>query len=715
MAATSPQANIDLAAEQWARYVFCRDNGHRRFVEKAARCDDFFAGLQWAQDDLDKLRSQRRPALTINKILSTLSTVMGMQIQNRSEITFLPQRGGSDAVAEALSKVWQHIAYNNQLQWLRADVFCDGLITSRGFYDVRLDFNDSMQGEVKITKPNPKNVVVDPDAEELDPDTWGDVITTRWVTPDDVAVLYSRDVADELRNRTQSIFMYGYDSVDRFRDRFAGTDQIVMTGYRPEAFTPRRHIRLIDRQVKKLTKSTFLVDVETGDMRRVPESWDRNKIAAVKQKYGLEVVEKWERRPWWRVTAEEFVLHDGWSPYNRFTIVPYFPYFRHGRTIGLVENLLGPQELLNKTTSQELHVINTTANSGWKVKTGALTNMSTDELEERGAETGLVMELDDIANAEKIQPNQIPSGLERMSFKAEEYMKGISNVSDSMQGFDREDVAAKAIQQKRASSNVNFSKMLDNLERADFFLARAVLDVVQDFYTEPRLMNIIKDPMLGEIESVSINQPSPEGEIVNDLTLGEYNIIITTAPYRASIEDSQFEQASALRELGVPIPDSVLIENSRLLRKRDLVRQLEEQANSPEAKRQAELQVQGVEAEVDLKRAQAEKTRAEIGQKHDANAIAATKAMKDGGKDPELEREKADREFALDVQKQDREHALKLRELDMQEQLEADAHAREQVRLDQQAQNDAMLARAQAVAAARAPQQAAGSPKGPSE
>lgn len=712
MARYTPKSDIDKAAEQYARYVFCRDNGHRRYVEKASKCDDYFAGLQWQQDDLDKLASERRPALTINKILSTLATVMGVQIQNRSEVTFLPQRGGSTDVAEALSKVWQHIAYNNQLQWLRADVFCDGLITSRGFYDVRLDFNDSMQGEVRITKPNPKNVVIDPDAEEQDPDTWGDVITTRWVTADDIAVLYDKSAADELRNRTESVFMYGYDSLDRHRDRFAGADTLVMTGHRPEAFSPRRHIRLLDRQVRKLVKSTFLVDLETGDMRRAPDTWDRNKISAVRERFGLEAIEKWERRPYWCVTAEDIVLFDGWSPYNRFTVIPYFPYFRHGRTIGLVENLLSVQELLNKTTSQELHVMNTTANSGWKVKTGSLTNMSTDELEERGAETGLVLELDDVASAEKIQPNQIPSGLERMSFKAEEYMKGISNVSDSMQGFDREDVAAKAIQQKRQSGNMNFSKMLDNLERADYFLARAVLDVVQDFYTEPRLLNIIRDPMLGEVEGVEINTPDAAGEIANDLTLGEYNIIITTAPYRASIEDSQFEQATAMRELGVPIPDSVLIENSRLLRKRDIVKQLEAAANSPEAQKQAELQMAGLEADVDLKRATAEKTRAEIGHKADANAIAATKAMKDGGKDPELEREKADREFALDVQKQDRDFELRTREMLMEEQLEADAHAREQARLDEQAKNDALLKRAQAVAVARAPETAAAPPNG---
>lgn len=47
-------------------------------------------------------------------------------------------------------------------------------------------------------------------------------------------------------------------------------------------------------------------------------------------------------------------------------------------------------------------MVNTTANSGWKVKRNALANMTVDELEQRGAETGLVVELDDVSNLEKI-------------------------------------------------------------------------------------------------------------------------------------------------------------------------------------------------------------------------------------------------------------------------------------------------------------------------
>ena len=58
----------------------------------------------------------------------------------------------------------------------------------------------------------------------------------------------------------------------------------------------------------------------------------------------------------------------------------------------MVRNLISPQEQLNKISSQELHIVNTTANSGWIVESGSLTGMTADDLEEHGAETGLVLE-----------------------------------------------------------------------------------------------------------------------------------------------------------------------------------------------------------------------------------------------------------------------------------------------------------------------------------
>ncbi len=675
-----------LARDQWERYVYMRDRSHLEFVRKADRCDAFFAGKQWHKEDLDKLELQRRPALTINKILSTISTILGEQIYNRTEVLFRPANGAPSEVAEALSKVWMQITQNNQLPWVRSDVFCDGIIRSRGFYDVRMDYTDSVFGEVRVSQLNSKNVVIDPDAEEYDPDFWADVVVSKWLSPNDIATLYDKEAADELRARAASQ-RYDYDAIDWRRDSFSDDtmiDAVPTPTHGEEDNKLIRNIRTLDRQYRKLDKAEHFVDVVTGDMRLVPAHWDRDKISLFLERAQgqLAVTKKLVKRIRWTVTAGDVVLHDDWSPYKHFTVVPYFPHFRYGKTVGIVENLLSPQEILNKASSQELHVINTTANSGWVVEENSLANMTVEELEVSGAQTGLVVEYRKGAQPPvKIQPNQVPSGLDRITYKAEEHIKSISAVSDSMQGFDRSDVAAKAIAYKQQRGSVNLSKVLDNLERTDFILARNVLDMVQTFYTNERILNITHDDFTRDTEQIVINQQDPvTGAITNDLTIGEYDIVITSSPYRASLEDSQFEQARALRELGVQIPDSVLIENSRLLRRADIVKQLQAQQESPQAQMQAELQMRALQAEVAEKEAKVAKVQAETQHKSADTQIKMNEAQGGDGEmmkmqaELQMERERLD----MELEKMRQEMALKMQEMQMKLDMQHQEHIQQQ-------------------------------------
>ena len=683
-----------LAIQQWQRYQFVRDNGHADFVKKADVCNNFFIGQQWNHNDMALLQAQGRPALTINKIISTIGNVMGEQIQNRTDISFQPRSGAPVETAEALTKVFRQISDNNQLDWKRSDMFCDGIITSRGFLDVRLSFTDSMMGEVKIDHLNPKNVMIDPDAEEYDPDTWNDVFVTKWMTWQDIALLYSQEDAEHLKTRGTSFFPYGYDSIERERDRFGF---YYNKGYYLGPWDQGeviRNVRVIERQWKKLDLQKHFVDLKTGDMRPIPDDWDKNKIAAVSQQFGLGVTKKHVKRIRWTVTADNLVLHDDWSPYQHYTVVPYFPYFRRGKTVGLVENLIGPQEYLNKVTSQELHVINTTANSGWIVQTNKLRNMTIEELEQRGAETGLVLEVEGPPGEviSKINPNQTPTGLDRFSYKAEEHIKSISGVNDYQTGNAREDVSAKAVAMNQSRGAMNLSKPMDAIARTDFLLARAVLALVQGYYTEPRLLNIIANRVTGDQEQVGINQPDPTtGAIANDLTIGEYDVVVSSTPHRETLEDSQFEQAVALRELGIQIPDETLIENSRLNKRSEIIKQMRDSQNSPEQqymqqiqKMQAELEIANlkaeaarIEADAGLKQAKAQESQAKMQSEMQGNPAEVQKMQMEMQKmQAEMQMRREEMEMELEFKRQELE--LKRQEMELKLQ-SAQAQAQQKI------------------------------------
>lgn len=701
--------NTELASKVWYRYAWARDNGHNKFIEKADRCEAFFRGDQWDKADKARLNLQRRPALTINKIISTISNVLGEQIYNRSEISYRPRSGAPEEVADALTKVFKYISDNNQLDWKRSDMFTDGIITSRGFLDMRMGFDDSMQGDIVVENLNPKNVIVDPDADDYDPDTWNEVFVTKWMTADDICILYNKKDGELLRNREQSFFPYGYDSIDAHRDRFGDRFNPIHIGSYDES-SVMRNIRVIERQHRMLDKQRHFLSPETGDMRPIPENFDDERVAFFVKNFGFKIVPKFVHRIRWTVIADDVVLHDDWSPYKHFTVIPYFPYFRRGTTIGLVENLIGPQELLNKVSSQELHVVNTTANSGWIVKAGALVNMSMEELSVRGAETGLVLEVNSDGALEqaaaKITPNQVPQGLDRISYKAEEHIKSISGVPDSAQGFDREDVAAKAIQAKRQASATNIAKPLDSLVRTDYIFARNALDLVQGFMTEPRLLTITNNRITAETETIQVNQPTPEGTILNDLTLGEYDVVTSSVPQRETLEDSQFDQAIALRELGIEIPDSVLLDNSRLRNKADIRKQMDAASQSPEAQAQRQLALKGQAAEVAKTEQEAEVKKADAGLRA-AKTQQVFQEIQNPQNDGGAELMKAEADIELEDRKFEHEKEIDYAKLAHEIELQR-AKARQDAQL-----NAEKAATERAVRMQTAAQQAAPNPKKP--
>lgn len=711
-------SNNDTVNEVWNRYQYMRENGHNNYIKKAKKCEMFFEGMQWEQDDLARLKSERRPALTINKIISTISNVMGEQIYNRTQITYKPRGGdANEEVAEALTKVFMYISDNNRLPWVRSDVFTDGIITGRGFYDVRMDFYDNLRGEVRIKRINPKNILLDPDAEEYDPDEWSDVIVTKWLSLQQIKLLYGDAVAKELEQTSGTVtYPYGYDALDNDRDRFGTPRSMYTDAHSPAFLWNARWIRVLERQYKVLEKIKHFVDIDTGEMSPIPPDWDDAKIGLYLQNNARSVViSKLANKIKWCVIAGTSLVHESDSPYSHFTVIPYFPYLRNGRTIGLVENLLGPQELLNKVSSQELHVVNTSANSGWKIKTNALRNMSISELENRGAQTGLVLELEEVDAAEKILPNQVPSGLDRISYKAEEHIKTISGVTDYMTGNAREDVAAKAVKLNQQVGQTGHVPVMDNLARTDNLLARNVLELTQSFMTSPQILRITSDKITQETQQLELNTPLPDGRILNDLTIGDYDVVVSNQPERDTFEDSQFEQAIRLKlDAGVAIPDDVIVAASRLKDKAEIVRRMRASMDSPEAQESAQLDRAAKRAEVAKLSAEAQQKFTEIDlNKAKTQKELATAAEKQGNdgeaqikyeqmqQEMDLERQKADQEHALAIDKLNREFELKKQELVMTMQIK-----------QEEAKGKVLVARAQAAMALKQQEQANGTGSG---
>ena len=127
-----------------------------------------------------------------------------------------------------------------------------------------------------------------------------------------------------------------------------------------------RRYRIIDRQqwVYELTKC--LVYPMSGDVVMM-DTLAEDSIADALRPGAVEA-KRMRRRIKWTASTWSKVLHDDYSPYDHFTVVPYFGYFRRGKTRGMVDNAIGPQEVINKAVSQFVHILNSSANGGWLVE-----------------------------------------------------------------------------------------------------------------------------------------------------------------------------------------------------------------------------------------------------------------------------------------------------------------------------------------------------------
>ena len=654
-----------IVDNNWARYVRARDAGHTDYIRTAVKCDRYYRGEQWEQADIDALDSEGRPHLTINTILSTVNTILGEQSSKRADVMFKPRRNSSDEVAAVLTKLYMQISDNNQYDYLESQVFSDGVIQDRGYFDIRMNFDDHIEGEVQITAEDPLDILPDPDAKDYDPTTWNEVIKTKWLSIDDIEQQYGQEKADRLRMIAENGEHLSRDSMDleELRDsNYGDVGEGVYGSGEVDDKRSIRAVRVVERQHRKLILTPHFVDQKTKDMRIVPESWDEERTELFAKEYGLGMLKKLIKKVRWTITADQVVLHDDWSPYKDFTIVPYFPYFRRGKPFGMVRNLLSPQEQLNKISSQELHIVNTTANSGWIVETGSLNGMTSDDLQERGAQTGLVLEYNRGSNPpQKINPNQIPTGLDRIGQKAANNIKEISGVSDSMLGQDNAEVSGVAIQAKQNRGQIQIQVPLDNLAKSRVFVAKNILCLIQSFYTEERVIQITRDddPMKPREEMV-LNQMTPEGEVVNDMTVGEYDVVISTMPARDTFDESQFAEALQLRQVGIAIPDDAIIEYSHLQRKGELakrIRMITGVEQSPEQQEAAQIQqqIQMEQVKLEMQKLQSEAANLQ------AQAMLAAAKASDIETTPE--KEMAELEARMEIKRQELDVRMQLAEL----------------------------------------------------
>jgi hypothetical protein len=607
---TDTNNNRDVARDVFWRYFEVYQRGHQDFMRHVRRLEDYYlgGGRQWRQEDRAVVEGEGRPCHEVNVIQSSVNAAAGYQIANRVDVSFLPKGGrGDEQTAKLLGKVAKHVFDNASYRQHETDAFLDGMIQQRGYLDLRMGYDDSDLGELTVRTIDPMDGMPDPDAKGYDPDTWADWRETRWLTQQEIEGFYGRDAAEEVVAKSLS-----YVNEDNF-----GTEYVHRQGFgeMPPSYSMgqgwyedagrHRRYRIIDEQTN-VYERTLVARWPTGDLRIV-EGYPREHLAWLIDQ-GVAIVHRRMRRVRWRVCAPDVCFIDRLSPYEHITAVPFFPYFRRGRTVGMVDNMTSPQDMLNKFISQYATVVNSSANGGWQGEANVLQNMTDDEFTENGAKNGIVLLREKGTKPfEKIQPNQIPTGLDRMIDFAHANLQVTSGVDENLAGASRDGMSGAAIQSLQYASQQKLAVALDNLSRTRQMVYRRGLKLIQRYMGNERIIRITEVDSYGVEHHVPLhlNSIQPDGQVLNDLTIGEYDVAVSERPAQVTFDNSEFEQIKAMRkEMGIAIPDAVVVRASTLADKSEIAQSLQAAATpAPDVEAEANAELLRAKAAESLARA----------------------------------------------------------------------------------------------------------------
>ena len=574
------------------------------WAAKAKECVEFAEGKQWSEEDIKKLIEQERPALTFNKIAPLLRLVMGFHRNNRTDERFLPSHdeASTEEIAEMLSKVSKQISEVSHQPFVATEVFADGIMTGRGYYHWKLDFTDNDLGEATCKAADPFAVYLDPDGDQYDLNKSSYVFESRWVSLDDVLIHYGKqahDLAEPLltggayTGLPSSLTDYA-EEITPWR-RFGGEEDQYATFGPMQGFlhniidTQRKAVRLLEMQHYRWSKTRVVIDLDTGQKKIIPDqwkidkvqrflAWQEDKYAALGQTSPIRYDERLERRCRWTTIIGDFIVWDDWSPYQTFTLIPFFPYFRRGKTRGMVEDLIDPQKEVNKRRSSQIDQVTRTAHAGWIVHKGGLDDEEKANWADNAAApgfTGFWSGDEPWKKPEQITQGKAPIAAERLEIRATDDLEQISGINRALLGSEDKVQSGRALEAKQRQGVLSIQTYMDNMVRTSELVGLKKLELIQNHYTERRLIRTVAED--GSLEAVIINQRGVAGEVLNNITIGKYSLVIDETPLSASFLNAQFEDLMDMIEKGglpVELAMDVLVETSHVPQKEMLKRRI---------------------------------------------------------------------------------------------------------------------------------------------
>lgn len=548
---------------------------NQSFWAEADQDTRFEAGDQTLWNDLyGNLPANRRRQFNFNRIRRVLNMIGGHQRRNRKSTIVIPVENGDSQTADQFSKLLSWLTRREGINETISESFHGSLITGMNFLHVWMDYrSDPISGNIRVDNCSYNSFLIDPYFRKPDLSDCNFI----WKR----SFLPKRTCVSLMPQHTEEILgLYGNDSPGR-----DGKFQFMPESYN---YGLKNLLTYDEYYYRDYRTQKMLVDTQTGETMEWRSSDETRLRQFLKVYPTVTVVEQEIPTVRLAIMIQGKIFYDAPNPMgiDCYPFVPVFAYYRPEmpyypfRIQGVVRGLRDAQYLYNRRRVIELDILESQINSGWKYKENALVNPKDVFLEGQGR--GLALKDEALmSDVEKIQPPQVPPSMIQLSELLAKEVQEISGVSDELIGMADDSKAGILSMLRQGAGLTTLQGLFDNLDKAQKLLYKIIIDLIQVNYTPGKVKKII--------------QEEPTDQFYNK-AFGIYDAAIEEGYDTTTQKQMQFAQLLHLKEIGVPIPNSVLIDAATLQNKKQLIEAIQQgeqqQAQAQQMQMQSALQEQ---------------------------------------------------------------------------------------------------------------------------
>ena len=470
-------------------------------------------GDQWPVDLQNSRNLESRPVLTINKLDGYCRQVTNQQRQQRPRIRVHATNTVEDAAdAKVVQGMIRHIEVNSNADNAYDNAYNYAVRMGWGYIrvDHRYVREDSFDQEIYIDPiDNPFTVYLDPNSIAVDgSDQERCLITT-------------------MMPKTTFKEMYPQAEETSFLMRGTGDSQ--------SEWITKEDIRIAEYFYTVREKAT-LYQLSDGSSRFADgkDFFERIKRAGLEILNERESVKKTIK--WKKLTAIQVLEERDWAGYY-IPIVPV--YGRHvvigdkRKKFGMVRHAKDAQRMYNFWTSSLTESVALAPKAKWIMAEGQDEGHELDwaAANIKSMATLRYTQTDIDGNPapppQRLQPEPPPAGVMAAAQEINNDMATIIGIYDPSQQLPG-NMSGKALNGQQMQIDLTNFDLYDNLTKSMCHIGKIILDLIPKIYDVQRMMRIIGDD--GRPELLTINERDAVGRVKNDVTVGQYDVVMETGP-----------------------------------------------------------------------------------------------------------------------------------------------------------------------------------------